>query len=73
MSAEYSTTIHRVHFFVSGLTRHLESIRHALLKIDFGIHGIDNPFDEVQFLKTIRCRERKSNTIIFYAYLVFTR
>ena len=49
MSAENSTTIHRVHFYVSGLTRHLESVRDALLKIDFDSYGVENPFDEVHY------------------------
>ena len=52
MSAEYSTTIHRVHFYVNGLTRHLESVRDAILKIDFDSYGMDNPFDEVSMTET---------------------
>ncbi|GAU89649.1 hypothetical protein RvY_02177 [Ramazzottius varieornatus] len=45
--ADKEATIHRVHFYMNGLVRHLESVRDALLKLDFSSFHIENPFDEV--------------------------
>ncbi|GAU88399.1 hypothetical protein RvY_01107 [Ramazzottius varieornatus] len=47
LSADKEATIHRVPFYLHGLVRHLESVRDALLKLDFPSFHIENPFDEV--------------------------
>ncbi|GAV09271.1 hypothetical protein RvY_18840 [Ramazzottius varieornatus] len=47
LSADKEATIHRVHFYINGLVRHLECIRDALSKLDFSSFHLDNPFDQV--------------------------
>ncbi|GAU95208.1 hypothetical protein RvY_06865-1 [Ramazzottius varieornatus] len=47
LSADKEATIHRVHCYMNGLVRRLESVRDALLKLDFSSFHIENPFDEV--------------------------
>ncbi|GAU87811.1 hypothetical protein RvY_00609 [Ramazzottius varieornatus] len=46
-SAEKTATVYRVYYSVNVLVRHLESIRHALLRVDFADYGTESPFNQV--------------------------